>query len=244
MKSVVVKILKNITPPVIFKIYRILNKKKYYIADGQYYALDGIDIKLKKYLNYDNGFYIEVGANDGIKQSNTFYLEKEKNWRGVLVEPSPNNYILCKHNRSNSNNVYCNACVSFNYKEKFVEMAYSDLVSTALNLESDTSNPLLQAQSGLPSFGKDEIPVYGAIAKTMNALLIDSHSPREIDFFSLDVEGAEIEVLKGIDYNKYKFKFILVESRDITRIETFLKNYNYRLIEKLSHHDYLFEFSW
>jgi len=58
----------------------------------------------------------------------------------------------------------------------------------------------------------------------------------------LDVEGAEIEVLKGIDYNKYKFRYILVESSTPNKIEDFLAKHNYRLIEKLSYHDYLFEF--
>ena len=42
---------------------------------------------LLKYLNYENGFFIEAGANDGVVQSNTFYFEKELNWTGLLIEP-------------------------------------------------------------------------------------------------------------------------------------------------------------
>ena len=41
-----------------------------------------------KYLNYSNGFYIEIGAYDGLINSNTFYYEKNLNWKGILVEPS------------------------------------------------------------------------------------------------------------------------------------------------------------
>ena len=123
-----------------------------------------------------------------------------------------------------------------------MKIAYFDLVSTPINLESDVSTPFLLAQHGLPSFKVDEIPIYGAIPKTMNEILTDSSSPRNIDFFSLDVEGAEIEVLKGIDYNKYKFRYILVESRTPKIIEDFLAKHNYRLIEQLSSFDYLFEF--
>jgi len=238
MKNIFSKILKNFIPPIFFKVYHIiyLNTQK-----EMYYGLDNIDKKIEKYLNFNNGFFIEIGAHNGIMQSNTYYLEKNKNWRGVLIEPSPNNYILCKKNRSKFNKVYCNACVSFSYKEEFVKIAYAELVSTAIYLESDIDRPLLQAQKGLTFLKEDEIPIYGAIAKTMNEILVDSNAPQDIDFFSLDVEGSEIEVLKGIDYNTYQFKYILIESRRPKKIEEFLINYNYRLIEKLSFNDYLFK---
>ena len=237
MKSLFREILINITPPVLFNLLRLIYNK-----GSTYYALDKMEKKLIKYLDFNGGYFIEIGANNGITQSNTYYFEKVKKWRGILIEPSPNNYILCKKNRSKANKFYCNACVSFDFKEEFVKIAYSDLVSTPINLESDISNPFLQAQQGLTSFKEDEIPIYGAIPKTMNEILTDSSSPRNIDFFSLDVEGAEIEVLKGIDYNKYKFRYILVESSTPKIIEDFLAKHNYRLTEKLSYHDYLFEF--
>ena len=237
MRSLLRQILISVTPPILFNALRLIYNK-----GNKYYALDKMEKKLIKYLDFNCGYFIEIGANNGITQSNTYYFEKVKKLRGVLIEPSPNNYLLCKKNRSKANKYYCNACVSFNFKEEFVKIAYSDLVSTPINLESDESNPFSRAKQGLTSFMEDEIPIYGAIPKTMNEILIDSSSPRDIDFFSLDVEGAEIEVLKGIDYNKYKFRYILVESSTPNKIEDFLAKHNYRLIEKLSYHDYLFEF--
>lgn len=42
------------------------------------YSLNFLDIKMLRYLNYDNGYFIECGANDGIRQSNTLYYEKKK----------------------------------------------------------------------------------------------------------------------------------------------------------------------
>ena len=237
MRSLLRQILISVTPPILFNALRLIYNK-----GNKYYALDKMEKKLIKYLDFNCGYFIEIGANNGITKSNTYYFEKVKKWRGVLIEPSPNNYLLCKKNRSKANKYYCNACVSFNFKEEFVKIAYSDLVSTPINLESDESNPFSRAKQGLTSFMEDEIPIYGAITKTMNEILIDSSSPRDIDFFSLDVEGAQIEVLKGIDYNKYKFRYILVESSTPNKIEDFLAKHNYRLIEKLSYHDYLFEF--
>ena len=76
------------------------------------------------YLNYGDGFYVELGANDGISQSNTLYLEKNLNWRGVLVEPNNRNYLKCVQNRSELNAIFHNACVSFNYKKKFVNFVH------------------------------------------------------------------------------------------------------------------------
>ena len=61
---------------------------------------DAVDIKMLNYLNFDNGFYIECGANDGITQSNTYKLEKDKNWKGLLIEPSLFAYQKCVNNRN------------------------------------------------------------------------------------------------------------------------------------------------
>jgi len=51
-------------------------------------SINNLDKKLLKYLNFKDGFYIECGANDGVNQSNTWYFEKNLNWRGILIEPN------------------------------------------------------------------------------------------------------------------------------------------------------------
>jgi len=45
----------------------------------KFYGLNNLDKKMLNYVNYENGFYIEIGAGDGLVQSNTFYFEKKKN---------------------------------------------------------------------------------------------------------------------------------------------------------------------
>lgn len=70
--------------------------KKNKIQESKYFSINEIDIKIEKYLNFDNGFFVELGANDGVNQSNSLYFEKYRNWKGVLVEPIPHNYLLCK----------------------------------------------------------------------------------------------------------------------------------------------------
>jgi hypothetical protein len=81
---------------------------------------------------------------------------------------------------------------------------------------------------------------FGAPAKTLTSVLESSKSPTNIDFMSLDVEGAELAVLSGLDFDRYVIKYILVECRDIDRISDFLESFNYKMIDQLSYHDYLF----
>ena len=64
-----------------------------------HYALNDLDRKLEKYLDFDNGVFVEAGANDGINQSNTLYLESRRGWRGVLVEALPVLYEQCRRHR-------------------------------------------------------------------------------------------------------------------------------------------------
>ena len=132
--------------------------------------------------------------------------------------------------------------MSFDYKEKFVEIVYSNLMSTSLGLETDISNSKNHALLGKQFLEEDEDNFnFGATANQLNNILSKANAPKQIDFLSLDVEGAEIEVLKGVNHNEYRFKFICIESRSIEKITNYLSINNYLMIEKLSTLDYLFK---
>lgn len=64
--------------------------------------------------------------------------------------------------------------------------------------------------------------------------------PPHIDLLSLDVEGGEIEVLNGLDFDRYSFGTLVIESRSIQRLEKLLNSKGYRLVKKISDRDYLF----
>lgn len=227
---------KQLMPPLL-----VTALKRIHYKPPSYSGLDNLDQKLEQYLNFNNGYFVELGANDGINQSNTLYYERYKHWRGVLIEPAPHNYLLCRQHRSPANHIVCNACTSFDYKEQFVEIAYSDLMSAPIGLESDIPNPLAHAKEGrqfLHPF--DEHYIFGALAKPLNAILAEANAPSIIDFLSLDVEGAEMEVLKGIDHREYKFRFMCIESRSPEKLLAYLARIGYHFIEQLSSQDYLF----
>ena len=152
-----------------------------------YFAQSNLDKKLQKYLDYKNGFFVELGANDGFTASNTLFLEQKKNWRGILVEPSPNLFLSCSFYRNKpGNSIYCNACVPFNYPEKYVHIEYAYLMSVSSNLELDINDRdqfLYDARKG---FNRHESSLsFGSVAKTLSSLLDESNAPKIIDFLSL-----------------------------------------------------------
>jgi len=211
------------------------------LLQGKYVSLNQLDRKLEKYVDYDNGYFVELGANDGVTQSNSVYFEKHRNWRGLLVEPTPHKFLKCRQNRSARNSIYCAACVSFDYGHEFVRIAYANLMSTPVSLESDIQDPRAHAKLGDQFLGSGEtVFEFGAVARTLNSLLLDARAPKLIDFLSLDVEGAELEVLKGVDHQAFRFKYLLVECRDFARLNVYLDKQGYRFVEKLSDQDYLF----
>ena len=201
-----------------------------------YTALNGLDKKIEKYLNYKKGYFIEMGANDGINQSNTRFLEKKYNWRGMLIEPSEK-FTLLKNNRSKKNIFSDAACCSFKNKGKNIKFAYYNLMTLALNLKTDIN--IKKHKLNAKKFSNNS---YEFIKKgiPLNDLLFKNNTPKIIDFFSLDVEGMELEVLQGVNHKEYKFKYLLIEVRNFDRINNFLIKNNYILLNKLSKKDYLY----
>jgi FkbM family methyltransferase len=165
------------------------------------------------------GFFVEAGAVDGFFESNTYYLERILGWRGVLVEPIPTMFRRIRWNRPDAIAFNC-ALVSDAYGEPRISMNDAHAVS----------------QVAAESAG------ISVSARTLTSLLEAAELPR-VDLLSLDVEGFEIEVLKGLDFSRYAPRFLLLEcltEGDLTRITAFLGD-RYRLTSQLNERDFLFE---
>jgi FkbM family methyltransferase len=192
-----------------------------------------IELKILPYLqDIENGVFVEAGAHDGLHQSNTKILE-DLGWSGVLIEPSISAYKECKLNR---NCIIENcALVSFDYEY--------DTISGKLD---GTPRASVMISDG------DVVK-----AKTLTSILLEKNI-KHVDLLSLDVEGYELEVLKGVDFNLIDFKFLLIEVNTgpytLEIMTEFLKNLGFRLVCNISnfrfdttpgwpgnHQDYLFE---
>ncbi len=176
-----------------------------------------------------NGVFIEAGANDGVAQSNTYYLEKILGWTGLLIEPLPDVEALCRRNRPRSITVNA-ALVRHGYPEATVEMEHANLMSMVDDgvISPTTVKKHLKNAHSLQQ--RDRAERITVPARPLSDILKENHL-RHIDFFSLDVEGYEHEVLLGTDLNAVRIERILVETRDSNENEVrhHLEEHGYRL---------------
>lgn len=215
------------------RLHEIVGSDKY-----SYPGLGGMDRELVKYLNFNNGFFIEAGANDGYSQSNTYFLEKFKGWRGVLVEAIPALFEECKKERPKSKVYHC-ALVAGVSAGDTIEMRYANLMSLvkgALKSEEMENQHILDGIRVKNLAGSYTVRVP---ARTLESILDEQAELDRIDLLSLDVEGYELEVLKGMNLAKYKPRYILIEARFFEEIDTFLSG-EYEIVAKMSHHDFLY----
>jgi len=128
------------------------------------------------------------------------------------------------------------------YTNPTVELAYSNLMTSTLGVNSDIQDPVSHANQGAEFWGGNAF-VFEAPAFTLDSILIEAGAPVLIDLLSLDVEGVELEILKGVDHSKYRFRYICVESRQFDVLQEFLYSQKYSYVGALSDHDYLFKTS-
>lgn len=188
-----------------------------------------------------------MGAHDGIVNSNTYYYEKKLNWKGILVEPS-NYFKDLKENRSSKNYFYQYVAVPFNFKKKTILFEQIGPYSRSNELISSKYLKWHKSKSNkvFNTYGHEKIK-----KKTihLNEILNKTKAPNLIDFFSLDVEGSELSVLKGINFKEFNFQYLLIEitnidsDKHVKSIVNFLKNKKYILIDNLTSYDFLFKYS-
>jgi FkbM family methyltransferase len=202
----------------------------------QYYGLNELDKKLEPYIDFDNGMFIEAGANDGQTQSNTAYLARHRGWRGLLVEPIPELAARCRAARPESVVENC-ALVASDADGQSVPMTYCGLMSVVDGGWSDPTAERAHVETGrrVQSLTPYHVDVPG---RSLSALL-DQHKMSHIDLLSLDVEGFERQALEGLDLRRHRPRFILVEARFREEIDDLLLPH-YEAIAQLSHHDVLY----
>lgn len=223
------------------EIYRNWRRTLYEAVGNPKYSrpsLHDLDLKLSRYLDKRNGFFVEAGANDGFTQSNTYYLEKILGWRGIMVEGIPHLFEKARRRRPRSRVFNC-ALVPFELEGAEVEMIYGNLMSLVKgamgNDEADASF-IASAKKFDPSSGSYTVKVPG---RSLSSIL-DECSVTHIDFLSLDVEGFEGPVLRGLDFKRHRPDFICVEARKRAEVDSILLPY-YRTVEQLSEMDVLYQ---
>lgn len=150
-----------------------------------------------------DGFYIEVGAYDGLEFSVTYAFESI-GWKGLLVEALPDRHARCVVNRPNSRVVHAalsrdgsTGTASFESVEgEGIAGMFSFLNSDREHIERVRAAKLQRRTVTVP-------------LTSMNALLADHRGP--IDFAVIDVEGGEIQLLQGFDLARYRPRVLVIE---------------------------------
>lgn len=178
----------------------------------------------------DKGFFVELGAGDGIYLSNTYYFEKVLGWGGLLVEPNPFLYERLVNNR----NCYLSSGLCSGVDGDEVEFLLSGELSGIISNESGYWVRY--------NMDKDRI----RLTTTMLSRILDEFNvPESIDFLSLDVEGSEYGILSTFPFDRYRVRLICVEHNapwdgdmNKVRIGKLLLDRGYRLVREIRLDDF------
>lgn len=189
---------------------------RHYIRDNYQ---GGVEIKILPYIqDIKNGIFIEAGAHNGRDGSCTKALEYF-GWQGVLIEPSVSMYQKCLlHRKCNVENC---ALVSFDYKE---DVIYGLWNGNSMSHVSDKN-------------GHDA----SAIRARTFTDICNQYNYTHVNLFTLDVEGYEFEVLKGIDFDNIEIDFIIVEINynhySFDELNQFMADKGYNYIVNISNYN-------
>jgi FkbM family methyltransferase len=146
------------------------------------------------------GVFVDVGARDGRQFSNTIYLEEALSWTGIAVEPHPDLFRTLERTRS---------CRCFNVAASDVEREGLEFVKF---LEKRLGNSGLLATFRDPKLlAKVKHEIISVPCVPLSRLTPDLN---RIDYLDIDVEGHELQVLKGIDFSRVEVRVIGVEVQD------------------------------
>jgi len=172
--------------------------KNNYFFKKKSYAMDGEDTALFNYIeNKKNGFYVDVGAHHPIQRSNTHLLYL-KGWRGVNIDVSDFSLELFNFLRPDDLSIQSaisdkDGEIELYYQKDFSQLSTTDIRWAKENFDNNFKTKKINSI-------------------TLNTLLENSvYKNKNIDFLNVDVEGAELKVLAGLDFNIYKPKVLCIE---------------------------------
>lgn len=147
------------------------------------------------------GFFVEIGAFDGKTHSNTYLLETEYSWTGILAEPNP---ILSDGIRSIRSSPL-DTCPVDSATGKSVVMRF---VTDEPELSAMADRAFNDQHADARRKGSVEI-TQNTIS--LNDLLEKYHAPETIDFISMDTEGNEPDILSSFDFDRYAVRLFCIE---------------------------------
>jgi FkbM family methyltransferase len=181
------------------RLFEALGSRRY-----SWPALNELDRRLQPLLPDRPGTFLEAGAHDGYTQSNTYYLERFRGWRGVLVEAVPELATKAVKRRAQSRVVQA-ALVGPEREGEEVVIHFGDLTSTL----GDRG----LTERGLHNAGREPYDVR-VPGRTISSIL-DEAGLSSLDLLLLDIEGQELEALRGLDLERHGPALMVIEMLDM-----------------------------
>ena len=149
-----------------------------------------------------NGFFIEAGGHNGEANSNSLFFELTRNWTGLLIEPVPSFFQQLS---SKKRKVFAiNACIA-NSRPLIAKFQQFRGLSGRVKTMNDKHVKRIDFDSNNAARNYLYVPCFPLVT------ILKAINVNYVDYFSLDVEGGEIDVLKGIDYKKLNIKSFTIE---------------------------------
>lgn len=178
--------------------------------DVIYHSQLGQDLFVLETLNQKkNGFFIEIGAGNGKHLSNTYLLEKEYNWDGILVEPNKSSF---------------KACTNLRHCRVINKLILNSEVATVLFHEKRIGEFSFSEGYGNKN-SNDVIDSYEIESIKFEEIFRDFSIIPDIDFLSIDTEGSEVEILSSINFSKYRPNIICIEHNYVKSNRVYIKNF-------------------
>ncbi len=181
--------------------------------------------EIRKYFDdKPSGVFVEVGAYEPLSVcSQSWHLEDRLKWRGLLVEPNPVLAGKARSARPGSTVCEC-ACTSPDKKGEarlFIPLSDGKEISGHASMEVNADD-----------FNYNKHKTVDVKAVTLTSLL-DENNVTDVDLLSVDVEGTELDVLRGLDFDRFKPRLILLEDKHVyLQKHRFLKKLGYRLVKR------------
>ena len=160
-------------------------------------------------LGHNSNYFVEFGADDGITNSNTYILEKDYGWTGIVAEPSIYSHEKLFNNRS------CNIETNCVYYESGLEIDFTEVGNglSAITKYVDKDNWAQDRAGGT---------IYKVKTISLKDMLDKYKAPSEIGYLSIDTEGSEYDILNAYDFSRM-FKLITVEHNHTEQREKIYK---------------------
>ena len=208
-------------------MYNKYYENLYYMYSSQFGQDEYLETNIFKGLK--DGFFIDVGAHDGISINNTIYFEKNNNWTGINIEPIKKVFDRLVVNRPNSINLNCAVCNEDGETEFLCNTGYTEMISGIKSTFDPRHIMRLQRENQQQGSTTELIKVNTKKLET----IFDEHKVSHIHYLSIDVEGAEFEVIKSINFDKVFIDVIGFENNynDVSvPIVKYLQEKNYIVI--------------